>query len=335
MINPEYIEDFVGFYPGTHFWIDRVLDWNSDEAAKRLSGMTAEIGYMKDAQSFKAAVTIEGLVLLHIGKLASTRPHMGIPAEREAAVQWWDEYLDHIHALQILFETVSLRQGHAYNYVSVVELTPEDTCTFGMFEWQPVRGNHSNGRTMLSDRFAARDWLRHKAEMFTPKEVTDHWSFNYVTLSIANLDEIFSNFEALTAHPIKIKWFSFIAKSKTAFGRGDFRVAFMLSWFVIESACIDTYYSLNPSVPRPTATTTNHVTMHVAQQDIFAKQAIDQNTFDAINQLRKIRNKLIHQPHQTICTQNDSIKAHDTALKFACANLNFGVNMLLTHNVKY
>jgi uncharacterized protein YutE (UPF0331/DUF86 family) len=323
------IEDYIGFYTKNHFWIDKLIHWEDLESDACLKGIIPEIRYIwEDEHNFKAAVTVDGLILLHIKKLAATVPNIGDPFQFQPAVEWWDEYIDFAHTVQLLLESATI-DFELHNKVSATELTSAQTCTVGMENWCPVNRRYGKGHNSLSARFDTLEWVYSGRNSIPTPEVVDPWPYNYAVVSIELLNQVFTQFAAAFKNRKVIKWLSFIVKSKAAHERGDFRVSFTLAWFVIESACRDMASQTGAEM------TGGHQKMYIIEKLLREKELINLENYLTISSLRKLRNKLIHNPDSTICMPTDSFVANGMALNLACRNFTFSIRISMSYSISY
>jgi len=321
------IDDYIGFYTNNHFWVGERLDWDDELHLKLLRApIVPEIRFTYDGPDFKAAVTIDGLILLHIKRLAAKVPKIGHPESFTKAVQWWDEYLDCIHSLQILIESATIAEG-LHNKVTACEITSVQTCTVGMFGWEPQRRAESRGQNNLSVRFDTLRWILLRDGPPTP-EVLDTRSFNYAVLQVGLLSKIFAQFSHVAQNRNTLTWLSFLTRAKSAYERGDFRIAFLHAWFVIESVCRKMFDEHGPTHSRGK-------NLKSVETYLLEHGFLSPTIGEAMSKLRKKRNELTHEPGSAVCMPSDAYATNEIALQLIGQYFPFPLITTLTHSLSY
>lgn len=310
------INDFVGFYTAEGFWVGERLDSLDAGNMSRLGGIVPEISVWHDAERFSAAVCVDGLMLLHVRKLAETVPAMGDPTQFEAGIRWWDEHVDYANAMQICLESESIAHGPTSSEIMATAVWQAETVRIGFQAEKPVRRALSIGPSVISTRFEAANWSN-EAGGLPVEAISTGWSnWNIVPkeVVVSGLEK----FERVCSNATVVKRLSFVVKSKSAFCRNDFPVAFTLLWFVIESAAKDL---LAQSAPGKSATkSVGHQRVHDVIAALKSMGLVSDRLFSLLEHCRKLRNRMMHQAESTVCMPSDCRLAAEAALDLAVRN---------------
>jgi hypothetical protein len=310
------IEDFVGFYTAEGFWVGERLDALDVENVPRLAGVVPEISVWHDAERFSAAVCVDGLMLLHVRELAETIPSMGDPAQFEAGIRWWDEHVDYANAMQICLESETIANAPISSEIMATAVWQAETVRVGFRAGRPVRRVLSNGSSVIATRFEAANWSQGTAS--PPVEaISTGWSnWNVVPKDVVVSG--LAKFERVCSNTVLVRRLSFVVKSKSAYCRNDFPVAFTLLWFVIESAAKDL---LVQSVPGNSATkSVGHQSIRDVVAELKSMGLISDSLFSLLEYCRKLRNRMMHQSESTACMPSDCRLAAQVALDLAVRN---------------
>lgn len=308
----EFVENFVGFYMKKGFWVEKRLDLDRYSDARKMCGPSGEIAYTYECASFKLAVTIEGMLLLHHRCLAASMPPMGDVNYFNDALLWWEQFIDYAYALQAIIESSTIRL-EAPCEVNAAEILPDNTSTIGLAGWSPVSGNR-NGNRIIAEEF--RDLSSYTDFVFRHGRVPQHYQFSaysWPEVQRRTLEHAVTRFEYVVNKPKLLKWLAFVVRAKVSYGKNDFAMSFLHSWFVIESACKNLYdTSLTDGGPRSAKMTMAKISKALETIGILSPAFVV-----ALDEVRDVRNRLVHEPDRTNCTSDECKRAGQLAIDLA------------------
>ena len=308
-MSDEGIEDFVGFYDGEGFWVESHIDVDCPEGRRALAGIMPAPAVWYQAEKFSAIVCIDGLMLLHVNHLARTRPNMGDPDKMNEAVAWWDEHMDYANVMQLYIASESIRCPDS-GEVSFSAVSMANTCRVGVKNGVPVRKNHTNRMSLMTARIASLA----VQQIDETHHMIGTWSA-YAKVKKQAILKALERFDLAVNDPVFIKRLGFIARAKTSYRDHDFRGAFIMIWFVIESIIKEMWLEMVwVSGPR----TQPAYKMLVGLEK---RSLIDTELFFAINDLRnRVRNNLAHESDTAVCMPGDCFQAAGCAIKLLGVN---------------
>lgn len=319
----ENIADFIGFYMKKGFWVEQRLDLSKYSDASKLCGPIAEVVYTYECATFKVAISIEGMIMLHHRELAALTPPLGDVEHFQDALVWWDSLLDYAYALQALLESATIRLEEP-GEINATEIIPDNTATIGMAGWSPVSSN-AGGNRVIGEEF--RDLNRFVHFVRLHGRVPQHFDFSpysWPEIKRATLDRAVKQFEYVVKQPKLLKWLAFIVRAKVAYGKNDFSMSLVHSWFIIESACKHLYASNLPG----TASAASHLSVAEISKILHEQGRFSPDFKELLDKIRRVRNRLVHEPEQTRCSPEECQIAGQLAIDLAT----FGHNLDLILN---
>ncbi len=311
---------FVGSYTDGGFWVDEAIDPWDDENSRKLVGIIPDPVARLDGERCRAFVCVDGLMLLHVKHLEQSRPDMGDPSTFEDAVNWWNEHLDYANALQLCMESESIKPGIGAEVVAAA-VTHFDTCRVGFIGDEAVNRNHTSRRSIVDARSETARWIAMGRQGPAP---LDAISSGWATWRVISKDVVLAalrRFDVVSRCPDLVQHLSFIAKAKSAYMKNDYKVAFTLLWFVIESSA----KSLAPALKSRAG---KFPSMSDVLRRLRADGLINEDLFDLIDTLRnEVRNRLIHEPGSTVCLPKHCMMAAKAAIDLAARGA--GLDLIL------
>ncbi|MEQ0580055.1 hypothetical protein PANTOEA_00295 [Pantoea dispersa] len=299
---------YVGSYAARPFWVGERIDIYDSNQAKLLQGIIPEFAAKHENDFFKSAICINGLMLLHINNLAKITPNIAEPNQYNISVNWMDEYLDYVNALQLCVESESIKCANSHDVQSIVTRA-NDICKVGMLEGVPrsnsVTHTHRNSHAVVMNELNL--WISNGSNWPSPLEVNG-WMLPHEVVSVQAAKNALNIFSLIACNKNKIRWLSYLVKSKTAYAENDYRLSLILSWFIIESSIRCLFDALISKEKVNSAGMINF---------LYAEGVISEEFKQCLNDLRLIRNDLIHNPAETVCPSNECIKAGQAALVLA------------------
>jgi hypothetical protein len=320
-------EKFIGFYSADGFWVDEVIDFRDRQSSAKMIGIVPQIVAWKESEWFKAAVCVDGLMLLRMKHLADTAPDMGNAGTFKESVAWLDELFDYANVLQLCIESESIRCGKSAEVLAAAVLNSE-TCTVGFINDQPVNRAHQSNRSLSCARYEVASWIARGMEGPAPLEAT---SSGWATWQVIFKDAVFAalnKFTDVSKDPVLVKWLSFMAKAKTAYSNNDYRVSFTLLWFVIESTAKLLWSAQQPQ-------TSGHAIMASITKGLKERGKINQDLLDRLDRTRDLRNKLLHEPGLTIVLSEDCMRAAGAAMDLVGCYQSVGFVLKWESNVRF
>jgi hypothetical protein len=308
----DHIETFLGFYPADGFWVGKRIDLWNPECGSSLEGIVPKIVVWSETERFKVAVCVDGLMLLRMKHLEAVVPDVGDPRLFNESVAWLNELFDYANALQLCIESESIKCGNSSD-VSAVAVINAETCRVGFSDGKPVNRTYENKRSLMSARSEAIMWVLREKDGPAPLEaILPGWS-PWQVVSKEAIELAICRFAQVVVDTDLVKWLSFMAKAKTAYAKNDYAVAFMLLWFVIESAT-KTIWSAQ------SGRRDSERSMFEIAKELQTQGVIDADTAERISKVRQVRNKLMHEPGKVICLPQDCVDAAVIAIRLATRN---------------
>ena len=284
-------EKFIGFYSADGFWVDKQIDLMDRDSSAKLIGIVPEIAAWEENDRFKAAVCVDGLMLLRMKHLADTAPKIGNAVAFNESVAWLDELFDYANVMQLCIESESIKCGKSAEVPAVAVLNSE-TCTVGFIDDQPVNRSHESSRSLSCARYEVASWVARGMKGPAPLEATSSAWTSWQVVSKDAVEAALKKFSEVSKDADMVKWLSFFAKAKTAFANNDYRVSLTLLWFVIESASKMLWREQGRKVDRNTS-------MASITRGLKELGQLSQDMVDRLDRTRAIRNMLVHEPGST------------------------------------
>lgn len=313
------METFVGFYTSEGFWVDKAIDPYDVQGAHRLKGIIPEIAVQTANDTFRAIVCIDGLVLLRMDHLATSIPNMGDPSMINESVQWWDEHLDYANTLLLLIESESIKCTASQEAIADA-VSISDTCRVGFLHGFPVNRRYPNRRSTLRARSDLAGWIAGgmKTPLSINESLDDLMLWRVVKRSV--IVDALERFTFASKDGDLVKRLSFIAKAKTAYKSNDYKVAFLLLWFVIES-------SIKTIAGHRKRKKGRHVAASNVIKELRENGLIPADIAEMVDTLRELRNRLVHEPGSTICRPHDCMQAAYAAVQLATGGASLDLRM--------
>ena len=214
------------------------------------------------------------------------------------------------NALQICMESESIKPGNAAEVVAAA-VTRFETCRVAFVGDEPVSRTHTSRRSMIDLRSQTANWIAMGRQGPAPMEAI---SSGWATWRVIAKDVVLAalrRFDIASRNPDLIQRLSFIAKAKAAYTKNEYKVAFTLLWFVIES-------SAKSLASGMTFKSGRFPSMSEVLRHLLEAGLIDQAHFDLIDALRNdVRNRLIHEPASTTCLPRHCMLAARAAIDLA------------------
>ncbi|MCC4610023.1 hypothetical protein [Xanthomonas campestris] len=290
---------FVGFYTHGGFW---PVTTNQPYGFKDLSGLIGlapEVALEIDAPEIQVKVCVDGLVLLRISHLDRSRPDMSDPHMLQQSVVWWASHLDYAHTLQLCLESASIACDRS-SEIQVAALTPSETCRIVFQNGVAISRVNSRNASTLDTRQRALARAQSLGDPLASALDPDWEAWRRV--SYEAITSAFELFKIIFPDPNLVKRLAMIVQAQAAFARCDYKISFVLLWFVIESATRE-IASLPPK-------------SHLSQSINYLRNScsFSTTTLNELDALRKHRNNLMHEPGDTVCTPTQCVRAGQTAL---------------------
>jgi hypothetical protein len=302
-------EKFIGFYSADGYWVDEVINLRDRESSAKMIGIVPQIVAWEENDQFKAAVCVDGLMLLRMEHLADTAPNIGNAGTFNESIAWLDELFDYANVMQLCIESESIKCGKSADVQAVAVLNSE-TCTVGFINGQPVNRAHQSNRSISCARYEVASWIALGMKGAAPLEATSSGWASWQVISKDAVEGALKKFRDVSKDADMVKWLSFMAKAKTAFANNDYRVSLTLLWFVIESAAKMLWREQGNEVDRNT---------HMASITKGLQECgkISEDLLNRLDRTRAIRNKLVHEPGSTFVLPKQCMEAAGVAMDLA------------------
>lgn len=321
-------EKFIGFYSKDGFWVDKRIDIENPDDVRKLFGIIPDIAISAEFKKFRAFVCVDGLILLRVEHLARTMPSIGDPRQLSDSLQWLESHLDYANALQLCIESESIKNSTSPEIISTSVLN-SDTCRVGFIDGIPVNRSLENNRSLVAARHELIVWLSSGMPAQQHPQATSPAWMSWTVVPKSVIHSAIETFSLICGDENIIKWLSFISKAKTSHFNNDFRVAFVLLWFVIESAA--------KSLALKNGINARKIkTMELIAHELRLKNLINDEMFDNLTVLRKeVRNKLFHEPADTVCLPHHSVAAAKVAIDLVVRGRAIDLNTKWTTSAQF
>ncbi|NDL63226.1 hypothetical protein [Acerihabitans arboris] len=305
---------YIGSYGAHPFWVGNHIDIYDPEQAELFRGIIPDFAVKLKNEYFKAAICVNGLMLLRIEHLARSMPYIADPIQYNFSAHWMDKYLDYVNTMQLCVESESIKCVNSYEIQSTATRA-NDICKVGMLNGTPRSSsfNHRYGQSQFVVMNELKIWITKGATWPSPLEVNG-WRLPHEFISIEAAKNALETFSVVANDEQQVRWLSYLVKAKTAYAENDYRMSFILSWFVIESSI---QWLFNASAPGKQKTRTVEMIDFLRIEGLISEE-----TELCLDHLRRLRNNLMHKPAETVCPPDDCIKAGQAAIALAVRNSN-------------
>jgi len=303
---------YIGFYGAHPFWVGNHIDIYDREQAELFRGIIPNFSVKLENEYFKAAICVNGLMLLRIEHLARIVPYIADPTQYNLSAHWMDKYLDYANTMQICVESESIKCINSHEIQSTVTRA-NDICKIGMLNGTPCSSsfNHKYGQSQSVVMNELKIWITKNAIWPSPLEVNG-WRLPHEFISIEAAKNALETFSIIAKDEQQVRFLSYLAKAKAAYAENDYRMSLILSWFVIESSVQWLFNASAPGKKKPST----------AQMIDFLRTegVISEESKLCLHHLRLLRNALMHEPVETVCPPDECIKAGQVAIALAVKN---------------
>ena len=307
---------YVGFYGAHPFWVGNRIDVYDPEQAKRLRGIIPDVVVKLETERFKAAICVNGLMLLRVEHLAQSIPPIGDPTQFQQSALWMDEHLDYANAMQLCVESESIKCPASYEVLSTATRAKE-ICKVGMIGGAAVNVSFEHERSQAVVMHELSAWTATDAKSPSPLEVNG-WRLPHEFIGIEAAQRALENFSIIARDGQQVRWLSYLVKAKTAYADNDYRMSFVLSWFVIESSVRWLWKTITSGKQKPPKA-------ELTIAALCIEGVISEQTKLCLTRLRQLRNKLMHEPAETICQPDECKAAGQAVLDLALRNSNIAL----------
>ncbi|AVO31755.1 hypothetical protein D7Y24_14300 [Stenotrophomonas maltophilia] len=307
------MEFHLGFHSAHPFWLGERIDIYDPEQNDCLRGIIPEVRASLQTDQFDAAICVNGLMLLHVHHLSRTTPDMSVAGDFDQSALWMDRHLDYANALQLCLESESIKHPDSYE-VSATATRANDICKIGFLDGFPVNVSFGSARTLTTVMHAMSRWVSDGALAPSPLEAPG-WRIPHEVVDVEVARLALQKFALIARDEHRVTWLSYLLKAKTAYSDNDYRMSFVLSWFVIESSLRWHWMMKNPgSAESPK-------TWKLIDNLCEGGPLSDQHK-PALTYLRNLRNQLMHNPADTTCQPGQCFEAGEMACALALLSAN-------------
>ncbi|WP_329835441.1 hypothetical protein [Stenotrophomonas geniculata] len=298
----------LGFHSAYPFWLGQRVNIYDPEQNQCLLGIIPEVKACLQTERFNAAICVNGLMLLNLRHLSQTAPDMGISGDFDQSAIWMDRHLDYANALQLCLESESIKHPDSYE-VSATATRAKEICKVGFLDGRPVNVSFGTARTLTTVMHALSGWVAGGALAPSPLEAPG-WRIPHEVVHVEAARFALQKFALIARNEHRVIWLSYLLKAKTAYSDNDYRMSFVLSWFVIESSLRWHWMMKNPGSAESPKT-------WKLIDDLCAGKLICDQHKRALTSLRKLRNELMHNPADTVCQPIQCYEAGQIACDLA------------------
>ncbi len=323
---------FRAFYLPLTNWVGEAVDLIYPPNGALIPELS-EVNFVRVFEQFEMRVARDGMVMLHL----SAFPDAPLETNIEQRVRMLNAYVEHMNAFLLLLDT-TLQKLERGGSVDVSEVTRADICTVVYFKDQPIPSIAASGFNASFVRAGYR---------FSPPNTGDHFWIAYrSTISLDAIEQTVTLFrQAIEAEGL-ISALASLTKGVSEYKVGNYALAIVLSWFVVESALrqlwrrvLDQIRKGDSSAPprmngdRLKLLTGNNYSIAAISNTLELMEILSPGLFQLVNDVRQKRNKIAHVDGDYAATTQDAVQAIQAASAMVKAYFDFDVSPSLGFSV--
>lgn len=313
----ERMDFYLGFYCAQPFWVGRRIDIYDAAQAQCLRGIIPEVAVELTTEHIKAAICVNGLMLLRVEHLARTTPAIGDPTQFSQSALWMDEHLDYANAMQLCLESESIKHPDSYEAMATATRA-KSVAKVGLLDGIASNISFERGRMQTAVMQDLSAWIAGDAQYPSPLEAAG-WRVPHEVINLDAARCALEAFSIIARNQQQVRWLSYLLKAKTAYADNDYRMSFVLSWFVIESSVRWCWKAAHPEQKKPNMAVSRMIA------DLCVDGVISEKFKSRLEGLRVHRNALMHDPADTICQPDHCQDVGQAAIDLAVRDANIAL----------
>lgn len=323
---------FRAFYLPLTNWVGQAVALTYPPNGQPIPELS-EVNFVRVLEKFEMRVARDGMVMLHL----SEYPDIPLETDIEQRVRMLNVYVEHMNAFLLLLDTV-LQRLEDGGSIDVSEVTRADICTVVYYENQPIPAIAATGFNASFVRAGYR---------FSPPSAGDHFWISYRSTISSNAME---QTVVLFSHAIEkdglISALASLTKGISEYKVGNYALAIVLSWFVVESSLRQLWRrvldqirtedsSASPRIngDRLRLLTGNNYSIAAISNTLELMEIISPGLFQLVNDVRQKRNKIAHVDGDYVATTQDAQQAIQAASEMVKAYFDLDVSPSLGFSV--
>lgn len=337
------IDRYIGFYTHKPFWAGTdifqllpKIDWE-----KEFTRLMQEVTFVHETNKYSLKVCRDGMFLFKLSRYQDDHMRSEVFEMREL-VQKWSDYLAHLNAILILFESAFL-EVDKLNFFDSLEITIKDA--FGvMFEDGEWKGNNVPMLSVASQFQRAR--FISSYPMGIPLIMDTRLAHRFL-VSEAVFRKLFYEFDIVFQDLSIIRMIAKLMKSLSEFKIANYDTSLVIAWFIIESLLNKKWddwlqskqVELDDNKKRINRKRFDTLlgrdyTISVISNILELSDILTFDIFEQINQIRTVRNKIVHQnDHSNTCSAEECCTALRIATNLIEEKIGFKINLNLSYSV--
>ncbi len=321
------MERFIGFYTSLPFWAGKKIDIDhfckyinspkKEEIEQNVSSLMSKEEFVYNSNEYTLKICKDGMILLQIQEISNRLDKVYTKVNRkslsfsekyinflkEAFVEW-STYIQYLNCIYLLLDSCLIKTG--IKYFEISEISSKDV--FGIaFENGEELGMKISPSAMVFQALRRFPLLCHCTNIYLRLERKE--------LPESVFNHLNSNFSTIYSNKRVVKILAEVTKSLSEFKIANYPTSLVLSWFIIESFISDywsnflksknedfTYIDDNGNEincktidsKRKELLTGRDYTISVILNILELFGLIQFDTFRKINEIRKMRNKIVH-----------------------------------------
>lgn len=312
----ERMDFYLGFYCAQPFWVGRHIDIYDAVQAQCLRGIIPEVVVELRTERIRAAICVNGLMLLRVEHLARATPNIGDPMQFTQSALWMDEHLDYANAMQLCLESESIKHPDSHEAMAMATRA-KAIAKVGILNGITSNISFGRGHTQTTAMHDLSAWIADGAQPPSPIEAAG-WRVPHEVINFDAARCALQAFSIIAHNERQVRWLSYVLKAKTAYADNDYKMSFVLSWFVIESSARWYWKAARPEQKEP-------FKLSRVIADLCVEGVISEQFKSRLDRLREHRNDLMHEPADTICQPDHCQDVGQAAIDLAIREANIAL----------
>lgn len=315
--------NYVAFYPSKPYWAASKIDFQDPNLRENFRANMSEVVFSRKTDQRSISVCRDGRISLHISGLVNN------DSDRfNEVIERWGLYLNHLNVIFLMLDSAVMK-NQKLGYFNLHEVTNRDA-----FTWSCGK---NSGETIAIESIAGKFQRARNYDYHAGPVENEEMFFGRELITIESIEDMASMYFNVSEDLDAIEAFSGISRAVSAFKITNFRTSIIFSWFVIESILNMKWedyledsnkkllngYSINRN--RRETLNGRDYTSSVKSNMLELSGRLDYELYSSINEIRKKRNKIVHQQSGLNLTRCDALTGVGTAIKMAAERWDISV----------
>jgi len=330
---------FIAFYSSRPFWAGKPLELDKPEVRRKFTNHMSEEVFAYENELFSFKVCRDGMLMIKITELEQ-QALKNKDAPIEQIIKWYSKYLEYANCLHLIIDSCLLKVENT-SYLELSEITNKDA----------FRISFENGK--LKAQNIATESISSLFQMMRFPSAVPFKSLIYYArlttrkiISKETFDLTAESFSKAVKDEILVEMLSIIAKSISEYKVGNFSIAIILSWFVIESKLNKKWQLFLDEKNIKYNNGTNRInsdrkkrftgrdyTISIITNYLELSDILSFSIFKNIDKVRGYRNAIAHRDKRYICKPTHCKLAIETALNLALEDKSFKITPNLNYSI--